>query len=691
MFLKVPSLKAFIKIFFNVLVLFLLLLTVACNDQDNALFNGQGEVQTDAKKENLAGIWSIYKVENDGNESNVLVNFQECGRDFFMYNDTGFYEEFLFQESFRCQPTKNQLKWNLSAGIITLTSIDNTASEIIKIKSLDKNVFIFSVNLDLNGDAVKEMYTFTALKYLPPNETDIYTSSFQRKVEEPFIHHIEFGWDAYNGYRTFVKYELFRSGSACNLDDAELIKTITDININTFIDENPLISAACYFLKIYTDKGLLGESDPRYINPEFIYPQNVVLKNAEVNNNEITLSWEQYSGYYFSHYEIKVQNQNNNSSPFIERVKIITDINTTSFIDANPPYVNNPVYSISVHNKFGNESSLPQGINMLQANFIRPEILNFDFIKYVNFDAESQSFFFYGKTAGNTYRLLKYNYKDKKVTAEAFKIPTSQAETEMKLITSENGKELIFSQVGELWVYNAEDLTFKYSLNAHYSYVQSFDYLDDDIWVFSDQDDVFTFKRDQDNFAKIDEKPHFTMHQGSMNYEITTIDKNNILVSHNNEGRAIQYAISNNGEITNNGVKEIPLKFKYNSDVQVNSFSNLILNKMRNTVYSSLDFSELLRYSIPKTTLNFNKLGTKIYGTNNEVSYINPDQKHKKELVIYDIQNKTISYLATKGYPMFVMEDDFGNIVSLSSGFPRDNYYDFQNGNTLDIFVEIVK
>ncbi|WP_282073005.1 hypothetical protein [Polaribacter atrinae] len=675
--------------FLNLIVLALFSFFFSCSSEDDNLFN-ENKIQTDAKKADLLGVWSIYKVEVNGVEVAVNANLEECGRDFFIYNAAGFYEEFVYQESYTCTPTQNNLNWTLNNGIIALSSNDSNDSGVMKIKNLSNDNFVFIANIDIDGDAVNEEYTFTAYRYLPPNEVDLYSATFQKKEEAPFENHIEFGWDAYKGYNTFEKYEIYRSGKACNLNGATLLKTITDVNLNTFIDEDPLPnSEACYFFKIYTDKGLLGESDPRYINTEFIFPENVYFKNAAVADNKITLSWEKYDGYYFSHYEIRVQDQNENSSPNIESVKIITDINTTSFIDENPPYINNPIYTIYAHNIFGNISNLNDDRSMIETNFIRPEILDLRDIQFLSFDAKEQSFFFYGKTENNYYRLLKYNYLTNKVTAEAFKLPTTSNDVEMRLVDSGYGKELLFQQSGDLWVYNAETLNFKYSLKPDYVSINSFNYLDNDIWILSDNDDVFTYKRNGEEFVKIDEKPHFSEHQGSWNYEITKIDKNNILLSHNNEGRAIHYSITANGEIINNGIKEIPLKFDYNSDVTVNN--NLILNKKRNTMYSSVDYSQVLNYSIPKTTLNFNLSGTEIYGTNNFVSLTGQGEDYKKELIIYNIQDKTTTTLTTKGYPNFVMEDDLGNIISVSTSFPSRSSYGFSIYDSPGIFVEIIK
>lgn len=674
----------------NIFLLILFLSIVSCDNNEDDFFEDV-KIQTDAKKEDLVGTWAIFKVENNDIENNVPINFQECGRDFFNYYANNTYEEFIFTESSRCIPTQNKLNFSLNEGIITLSN-NNNESETLKIKTLNKDVFVFVTNLDINGDNVREEFTFTAYKFLPPKETDIYSQSFQRREEEPFNHHIEFKWDKYVGYNKFSKYEILRSEN-CDINSAEIIETITDKDKNSFIDEEPPVTDnLCYFLRVYTNKGILSESEPRYVNLEFINPQNVDFISGQETNNTITLNWEKYSGYYFSHYEIRVQDQNDNSSPKIEHVINIFDINQTSFTDLNPPYVNNPIYTIYVHNKFENVSSLNPEKNMIQIDFIRPEILDFDYIKFLNFDAQEQSFFFYAKTTDNNYRLVKYDYLTNKITAESFKIPISETSVEMKLVNSDEGKELIFVQGHEFWVYNAIDMSFKYALKSNLSInTNSFQYLDNNIWVISDSNHIYTYKRDRENFTEINKELHFTDHQGSMNYEITLIDTNNILVSHNNEGRAIHYIVDNNGNITNKGIKEIPLLTTYNSDIAVNNLSSYLLNKKRNTIYSTVDFTKINTYSNPIVTSNFNQDGNKIFGTDNKKTVLNSYDDFKKELIIYDISTNTNQIKTTKGYSLFSFQDKQGNIISLSSGFQRDTYYDIHNSNKPDLFTEVIK
>lgn len=681
----------------KILSLICVLTFLGC-DRDDPLSVTNEDIQTNAKIEDLIGTWTISYVEFEGEKVEVPANIEECGNDFFIYHENKTYEEFVFQNSETCKALVNNLKWELEEGILTLLNpLNEEEFEIFTINSLSSSKLIFTLKIDLINDNQKESYKVICHRYLPPVEMDIYSNSFSQKYGDEFKNHIEFSWDAYSGYNTFDRYEILRSESSYNIHDAVVIKTNTSVEATSFIEESPIESGtAYYFLKIYTDKGLLGQSVAKYVDTQFLRPKMLAYINANSTENEVKLNWEKYTGLYFSHYELSVQDQNDNSSPKIEHKTTIHDINTTSFTDISPPYVNNPVYSIKVYNLFGNESLFDRNIHNVKTNFTRAEILGYEEIKYICFDVDNQSFYFYGtnrnKDGSSSTRIIKYNYITKQITAEAFKLPTTYNEVEMKLIDSEYGKELFFNQGGDLWVYNADDLTYKYSLlDDHFGHVDSFGYLGNNIWILSDNDDIFTYSRNNNTLTKIDEKPHFSDHQGGMKYELSILDDSNFLLSHNNEGRAIHYSIDNSGVLTNNGIKEIPLLADVNSDISVNYKSSLLLNKKRNTVYATSNFSLVDKIISPKVCFSFNYNGTKIFGTNNEPSNVNFDENFKRELVIYDLQTKDITKKETKGYPFFIFEDKTGKIISLSSGYPRDSYYNNRSGNEPDFFIEIIE
>jgi hypothetical protein len=82
-----------------------------------------------------------------------------------------------------------------------------------------------------------------------------------------------------------------------------------------------------------------------------ILPVN--LEEPILNNTTINLSWDQYQGYYFSHYKIVVRNYSSDSGGGYqeEEFALIDDVETTSFSNEQP-YFSNPVFVIYVYNIF---------------------------------------------------------------------------------------------------------------------------------------------------------------------------------------------------------------------------------------------------------------------------------------------------------------------------------------------------
>lgn len=645
-------------------------------------------IQRSANKQELIGTWAIYNIEINGNKSEVPVNILECGRDYFSFNANDTYEETIFTSS-NCDAEKNILNWQLSDGIINLYS-NNGESENLEIRKLNKDILIFQANLDLDENDGKEAYIFTALKFTPPKEKDIYTNTFYQKSSEK----VEFTWDRYKGYNDFVKYEIYRTDDECNLLSTKLIKTITNINENFFVDLEAFSAEHCYMLKVYTDDGLLGESDLRKISTHSLLPNSVKFQDASVNGETVSLSWEKSTDPYFSHYEINVFDTIDYSPNQSQDVVIIDDINTTTYTDTNPPYLYKPVYTITVHNKFGNFSHKNYDQSSISVNLDRVGMLDIYYLQRMAFDKDDHSFiFYYRESTYGSFKIAKYNYLAKKIVAESYKQPTISTSASMKIVNSENtyGQEFIYPQGDELWFYNADDLTYKYSIQLSNQSTGSFSYLGNNIWVVTDSDDVFTYKRDNENFTLLDKKPHFSDHQGGGDYQILKLDSNNILVSHDNEGRAIYYKINESGAIENNGIKNIPLIYSSdNSAVSLNTESEYILSRGQNRIYSLNDFSLIKNYTNPAITSNLSLDGKKVYGTNNSQDLTNNYDTAKKEIKILNIETGTTETLTTKGYPLFIAEDKSGNIICLSANFPGETFRNFSSREK-NLFVEIVE
>lgn len=680
--LSTPTLKSnFYYKFFLLIILSLTLFSCINNEMDDY-------IQRDATIENLLGTWVIQTVKSNGNTANVPIDFRECGANYFTYSANGIYVETVFKSS-ECNADKYKSNWNLSDGIINI-SANTGENQIIEIRKLNNNIFIFQANLDLDLNSGDETYLFTATRYEPPKEIDNYSDSFYQKTDSEAI---EFVWDKYNGYNKFEKYEIYRTDDKCNLESAKLIKTITNINENFFADLDAFSAEHCYMLKIYTDKGLLGQSDLRSIYTESIRPNYVNFESATVTNEEVFLKWEKSTDPYFSHYEIKYYDTLDFSPNYSNQVTIIEDINTTNYVDTNPPYLLKPVYVIIVHNKFGNYGYVQKNENSISVDLNRKGMLDIDYLYKLIYDEDSQSFIFYFResTYGN-YKLAKYSCLEKKFVAESYKQPTSSTSTSMQIVTSTDyGKEFIYPQNDELWIYNANDLTYKYALKLNNYSTSSFKYLGDNIWVVTDSDNVFTYKREDNSVTLLDTKPHFSEHQGSGNYEILKIDKNTILVSHDNEGRAILYKIDKSGIISNQGIQNIPLQYgNNNSNVQYNSNSKHILNTKNNRIYSATDYSLIKEYSYPAITSSLSSDGKKVYGTNNLQDLTDDYNTAKRELLIFDIESSSLKTKETIGYPLYIVDDKEDNIICLSANFPGETFNNFQS-RVKNLFIEVIQ
>lgn len=645
-------------------------------------------IQRDAKIEDLIGTWAIQTVESNGKTAKVPINYSECGTDYFTYYANGIYEETVFKSS-DCRAFKNSLSWKLVNGVINLSS-NAQETEDIEIRKLNKNIFIFQANLDLDQNPGNESYIFTAIKYEPPLENDIYTDSFRQKSNNELI---EFVWDKFEGYNKFIKYEILRTDNDCNVSSAKLIKTITDVNETFFVDLEAFSINHCYKLKIFTDEGLLGESDLKTIYTNNLRPQHVIFNNANANNETVTLEWQKSTDPYFSHYEIKYYDTLDFSPNYSQQVKIIEDINTISFVDTNPPYLLKPVYVIIVHNKFGNYSFLKKNENSIAVNLNRKGMLDIDYLSKMIYDKEDQSFiFYYRESTYGAYKFAKYSSLEKKIIAESYKQPNSSTSARMQIVTSiDYGKEFIYPQHDKLWVYNADDLTYKYSLSLNNATTSSFKYLGNSIWVLTDYDNVFTYKRENSSLILLDKKPHFSEHQGSGNYEILKIDINTILVSHDNEGRAILFKIDENGKIVDHGIKNIPLQYGFHKNsVQYNTNTSYILNTINNRIYTANDYSLFKEFSYPLITSSLSSDGKKVYGTNNLSSQTDDYNTAKRELLMYDINSGSIEIIQSKGYPLYVVDDNNGKIICLSANFPGETFNNFQS-RVKNLFIETIQ
>ena len=663
------------------------------DENQNTIENFYDNADTSASSNNLLGVWAIFNISFEGAIAEVPVNYEDCGRDFVVFSENGIYSEYLFQSS-DCNYINNTLNWELNNGIITLSNAFNQTDDLV-ITRLNNEELIFKSRFDVDDDGSLDVITAYLQPYIPI-DIDMVTSTFLQNYEEESL--ISFNWQSYEGYNEFNRYEIHRSiGDNCSLSTSELVATITDVNITEFTDFNPPgEDYLCYYLKVFTAQGLLGESYAQSVYTSSLYPSPVALNQPEVINNTIQLNWEQSDDPYFSHYEIVFSNYSGTTASGEQQysVAIINDINTTSFVDENPPYLENPYYVLYVHNIFGKRTSFvnSQVTTFWEVNFKREEIIDFKQVDFYAIDPNNPVVYFYGRESGEglNVNIHRFNYSTNQTEAISNFAPQYSTSVPMKFMNSGYGDEIILEQASDLYVYNANTLEYKYTLETGVIGLDNFRYSDLGYWILVDNDDVFTFTRDNANFELVDSKPHFPNHQGNYNYQVFALNSNKILVGHNNEDNSYVYALGSDGSITQEQIVSIPIMDNWNDKTQYNAAGDYIINYSENRLYSTTSFSLLQSFEEPYFPSGTSLNGEDIFGSNNDPNWqITPESIHAKEAVIFNRITQQNQTIATVGYPHVIFENYLGQIVSISSGLKKDDIRQNIN-NKADLFLEII-
>ncbi|MCM5663689.1 lipocalin family protein [Galbibacter mesophilus] len=645
---------------------------------------------TSAKEEDLIGAWAITSIEHDGEIIIIEPSVSECGSDFTLITADGKYREYIFKDSFTCGADIHLSQWKLNDGVLTVTDSNGKRQELV-ITKLSGTSFIFKIKLDVSASLTDQIFNVTAHSYNPPNDKDIYSDSFFIRQDHYKTDKIELVWNSYIGTNKFNRYEIYRSRSYSK-SDSQLLASISEVSQTSYIDSNPPVEEELYyFFKIYNDKGLIGESNIHSIRTQDLIIPGVELSEPIPNNTSVTLNWTPSASIYFSHYLITTNGSNSSislSEGYFEEVAQIQDVNTTSFTDTNPPYVVNPFYQIYAIDIFGNKSEIKQNINDKQVNFTRPGTLDFNKIYFFTYSETKPIIYIYGNREGGNLQLVKYNYETMKVEATASKTPNISTDEEMRLFNSENGNELFFSQHGQLYTFDAENLNFKYAIKLdNYIYEDDFINIKGDIWCVTDHDYVYTLRRNNDILNLLDKQPHFSEHQAFFNYKILKITDNEFLVGHNYEGKSYRYTLDDNGTIINSTSVDIPM---YNDILRTffNPISKEIFNCFRKEIYSTNSYSLKNTLTYPETTYGISEDGNLLYGTSNNPSSLGED--FTKNVLIHDRKNQTTRTIASKGFPHLLFQNYKGQLVSISSYFKRENLKSHSFVNP-DFFVEIIE
>tara|TARA_R110000868_G_scaffold158589_4_gene386827 strand:+ start:27819 stop:29900 length:2082 start_codon:yes stop_codon:yes gene_type:complete len=688
-----------IKNQFNCILIFIILgiftIFIGCSkddDQEQEVPNPFYANKLDAANpEKLDRIWSIFEGELLGEKVSIPENNPECGRDFFTYSKNGRYSEYEIIDNYECIPQINNFNWILNKGVITISNPLGESLELVILELTDQK-FVFKAEIDFDQDGKEDLFTFTAKPYQPPTDKDFYSTSFNRDVIIPHYDKIRLSWRPYQGFNNFIRYEIYRSDSNCNKSNAKLISTISNQDTDFFIDEDPAVSSElCYFFKLYTDKGLLAESEMISVDPIGLQVATVIVAEPQLNGENIDLSWSKYDGYYFAYYEISVRNYTDGSGyGFQEEVLAqINDINTIKYKDIDPPFLSNPVYIIRAVDIFGNKTqeTTPEK-NSWEVLFKRSEVLNMTFIRQVAIDPEETTIYVYGKILNNPEEnFQKFNYVTNSVEAISNQSPNTSSEGTMKLVKSEYGKELIFPVSDELRIYDADNLNFKYTISTNGFQVSDFEYLGNNIWIMSDNDYLMSFKREGNSLLEISRQIHFSEHQAFSSYQILPISNDQIILGHYNENSSLLFTISQTGEITNRTVINSVIRSADESDIKYSSSQNKIFGLKEHNVYSDSNFNLLQTFIEPNFALGISTNGDLILGSNNDPTWsIDENSLHEKKAIVYNLSTQSKKEYNTKGYPHIIFQNYLGELISISSGFKRKNLKDYPPKP--DIFIE---
>lgn len=653
-------------------------------------------ILTSASADDLKGIWAIFNAEFQGERVEIPISFQECGRDFIIFSENNVYTEYLYQQS-DCHYVLNSLNWTLNKGIIKLSNQFGQSDELV-ITKLNASELVFKSRLDVNDDGILDVVSLY-LKPYTPKEIDVITPTFGRNKDTAFEQLLSFNWLSYNGFNDFERYEIYRSaGDNCNISNAELIASISDVRTTEFTDLTPPAEAnLCYFLKVFTNRGLLGQSYAYTIRTENIRPQPVTLYKPEVLGTAIQFNWQASTDPYFSHYELTFSNYANSTGYGQQEysVAIIDDPEITAFLDENPPYLENPYYMLYAYNIFGNRTSYynPEVTWYHEVPFKRPEVLNVSQIQSYAIDPENPIVYFYGRegNAWNTLNIRRFNYKTNQTEATSNLAPSFHTSLPIQYIDSGYGGEIIAEQGSNLAVYDATTLKYKYTLDLNSHRIEDFSYSPLGYWIIVSSDRVYTYIRDNANLDLIDSMPHFPNRQNSYKYHTFALKNNKILVGHYNESTSYLYELTSNGSLVHEQIVSIPILHNWDYTSQYNAAGNYVINFSKNRLYSTTDFRLIESFESPYFPSGTSKNGNLIFGSNNDPKWsIDQESIHAKEVVIYDRLTQKASTVSTTGYPHIIFENAFSEIISISSGLKKENIRQNINDKA-DLFLEIIK
>lgn len=681
--------------YFHLVFICFLLFNSCSNDDDGSDSNFYSEAKTSVTVEQVLGTWAIVKVRYEDLTVPAPVNFTACGRDFMIFSAAGVYSEYIFKSS-DCQFDQNTLNWTLNKGVITISD-SYSQSEQLVLTQISANELVVKMLIDVNEDGKLDT-VYAYLQRYAPVKFDVVSNSFTRNSSEGESHLISYMWEPYYDANTFVAYEIYRStGENCSKNQAELIQTITNINTTKFTDHSPPAEELlCYYLKTKIISGTLGESESQMLYTYALEVKPVNFSQPVVQGKSINFSWEESDSPYFSYYEITYTNFPNGVTGYgqqIVSVAKIYDRNTTTFVDAQPPFLINPKYNLRVYNVFGNATyANPEGYKTTWEVAYQPEELLpvYSVLSYA-IDPNEPIVYFYGKSSEEDHQLkiVRYNYQTLATEAISSHSATTSTDLSIAVIKSPEGEELILEQGNELQVYDATSLKFKYMLSpSGVHIINDLKYTNGGYWLLTDDDNLNSYSRSGSIMTLVDTKPHFVNHQSSYNYSFFEIENKQLLVGHKNESISMLYQLDSDGQLSYLKNVEVPIKNSRMQKSQYNLAGHVLLNSEDRGLFSTKDFSSLGSFQYPAAASGMSSNGNLIYGSNNDPSWsIDDTSPHKKEAIIYNWKSHVVQTVPTKGYPLVVFQSPKGDVFSISSGLKKSDLYE-DLSYTQDLFIE---
>ncbi len=658
-------------------------------DDDSAEDSFYSNALTSAKAQDLQGIWSVFEVEYEGRESTVPGNASGCPRDFFVFSPNGSYLEFTFSDSYGCPPEVGMTTFSLNNGIIDL---EGTTLQMV-ITSLNDKEMKFKSKIDTDDDGKQDIFVLTARRYQPPAELDIYSETFRHELVTPHYDKIRLDWQPYIGYNLFDRYEIYRIDSGCDKSNARHIGSISEQQQAYFIDEDPPVQEEiCYFFRLYTSEGLLAESEPLIVNTGYLQVGTVQMEQPQLQDLAVTLNWEKYTGYYFSHYAITLRNfESGYGAGYQEEVIATIQNRETTTYTTELPYFVDPVYTVYVYDIFGNKTMQSIiGDNSQKVEAARPEILPLNSISSFAVDPGNSIVYLYTtNSASGESKLFSYDYISHSVETEAASTPASHPNFGMKIFISNEGKEIFFPQGSDVAVYEAATLEFKYYLRVleESVYFDDVEYLGNGLWAMADGDHLYICTREANTFKVVSKEVHFTAHQGLGNYEIVQLLNREILVGHMNEPNSLRFMVENDGRLNGRTNVNLPLEPQWQNEVAFSKSLQLLVNFEDRSIWSTKDFSLVRKFEEPVLPTSLSPDGSLVLGSYNDPSgFLAEDSLYEKKAQTLNLNSGALVTYPAKGYPHFVFKDHLGRIMSISSGLVKKDLN--STSPRCDLFIE---